>query len=449
MRRPTDWAPLAPADPIPGDPDQIEAEASRLGRVADTMQEQIANLRRIGQETTLTGEYAEKLRGESGELAGRLEKTVGRYRDVAGHLGGWAGELRSAQEDSLKARERAQAADHTITANTGLVLPPPQDGASDPDQAALDRRRDAAVTEATGQLRAAQAQLDAAVEHARRKGSEFAGRIRDAVDDDVKDSWWDNRKDWVDRNAGWISKATDILSYVATGLAVLSLFIPGVNIIALLAIGLTAVVLVGHTTLATAGKGSWLDVGLDAFALATFGLGRVVTAEARAVQASTREAAAVAAQRAARKEALQQTAAARAAAGRALARRSAGAAQKTAARATIDAAKRDAGRVAARAAEEVRGAPLAQVNRREAALFGGDPEPAAHLKDARALRDRFPGSAKVQEAAQDADRLHARGRNAWAAGAAADGGDKIASNLPGDGYSRAKQHFTLEVGSTW
>jgi hypothetical protein len=449
VRRPTDWAPLAGADPIPGDPDEIQAEAARLARIADTMQDQIASLRRIGKADTLTGEYADKLRTESDELAGRLEKAVGRYRAVGGHLGGWAGELRTAQEDSLKALDKAKTADHTITAGTAFVVPPGPDGPTDPEQAAIDRRRDAAVSGATEQLRAARSQLDAAVEHARRKGSEFAGRIRDAVDDDVKDSWWDNRKDWVDRNAGWISAATDILSYVATGLAVLSLFIPGVNIIALLAIGLTAVVLVGHTTLAASGNGSWFDVGLDVFALATFGLGRVVTAEAKTVQASTREAAAVAAHRAARKEALQQTVAAREAAGRALSRRTAGAAQKSAARATIDAAKRDASRAAAKAAEEVRRAPLAQVNRREAALFGGDPEPAAHLKDARALRDRFPGSPKVQEAARDADRLHAWGRGTWAAGAAADGGDKIGSNLPGDRYSRVKQHFTLEVGSTW
>jgi len=141
-------------------------------------------------------------------------------------------------------------------------------------RAVQERQREAALDEAARDLAAARRQLDDAVEHARSKGRHYAGRIKDAIDDDVKDSWWDNVKDWVDRNAGWIKAVTTALSIVATALAVLVLFIPGWN---LLAIGLLVGVVVGLSQglLAASGNGSWADVGLTVFSLATLGLGRL------------------------------------------------------------------------------------------------------------------------------------------------------------------------------
>ncbi len=99
-------------------------------------------------------------------------------------------------------------------------------------------------------------------------------------DDDLKDSWWERRKHDVAMHKDKIKWAAEKLSWVATGLAIASMFIPGVNLIVAAAL-LTAVALAAHTTLAATGNGSWADVALDAFALATFGAGRLLTSGGR------------------------------------------------------------------------------------------------------------------------------------------------------------------------
>ena len=48
MIRPVDWAPLAAADPLPGDPEAITQEANRLALLGAEMRDQAARLRRIG-----------------------------------------------------------------------------------------------------------------------------------------------------------------------------------------------------------------------------------------------------------------------------------------------------------------------------------------------------------------------------------------------------------------
>ncbi len=84
---------------------------------------------------------------------------------------------------------------------------------------AADKRRQSALDEASQDLAAARRQLEDAVDHARSEGSRHANRIREAIDDDVADSPWDNIKDWYDANAGWIKTVTKVLSYVAAALA--------------------------------------------------------------------------------------------------------------------------------------------------------------------------------------------------------------------------------------
>jgi hypothetical protein len=84
---------------------------------------------------------------------------------------------------------------------------------------------------------------------------------------------------------------------LAIAALVIALFIPGLNVVvagfalasileAASVIG-TVALLAGHTALASTGDGSWLDVGLDVVALATFGAGKAVTkvAEGAAVTA--------------------------------------------------------------------------------------------------------------------------------------------------------------------
>lgn len=56
VRRPADWSPLEPSDPLPGEPDRITDEARRLRDMATEMNTQISRLNAIGRDDTLTGQ---------------------------------------------------------------------------------------------------------------------------------------------------------------------------------------------------------------------------------------------------------------------------------------------------------------------------------------------------------------------------------------------------------
>ena len=109
---PRNWSPLAGSDPLPGQPETITDEARRLRDMATEMRSQISRLRAIGHDDD-KGLYADKLRTAASDLAGKLEKTVGRYQRVAGALSSWAPELDHAQTESLRALDKAQAAEAT------------------------------------------------------------------------------------------------------------------------------------------------------------------------------------------------------------------------------------------------------------------------------------------------------------------------------------------------
>lgn len=331
-------------------------------------------------------------------------------------------------------------------ANT-VVEAAPRPGDPPPSFAemAADRRRQTALDEASRDLAAARGQLEDAIEHARIHGRRRADRIREAIDDDVADSPWDNIKDWYDANAGWIKTVTKVLSYVAAALAVVALFIPGLNLIV---IGLALTVLASQTLLAASGNGSWADVALSVFALATVGVGALAVRALRGVATATRAAGSQAARGAATSAARRSSHAARTAAGRTLSRRTASAAQRRHARRTIDSAKAEAREAGSRAAREVSDAPMAQPTKPEI-WKAGDSGSALYKKDIDALRSRFPDDAGVQNASRQAERYYNINRGASSSSFYVDTADKVGEDFNIEPYNDAKGHFKKEVGSTW
>jgi hypothetical protein len=447
--RPRDWAPLADADPLPGDPEAILRESTRLRDLAEEMKAQISQLRRIGSDDSLVGEYAVTLRTASADLAGKLEQAVGRYERVSGHLRAWAPELLELQRQTLEPRATAKEAAAIVSANTAMTAAPVAGVPGSPEELAAGRARQAALLDAEALLQQARRRLDEVMTEAHRRGKYYADLIDDATDDDLKDGRWDNFKDWVDRNKGWIKATVKALSYVATAVAVVAIFVPGVNLLALTAIGLTALVTAGHSVLAASGNGSWFDVGLDLFALATFGAGRFISMGIRNTSTATRTAASTYARHSARAASLRANNTIREAARRTLASRGASTSMRRGAQAALERTSRQAARAGTRAASEARHAPAATYV--ESVLAAGRTE-ARQINHTRRLITDFSGVQSLQQAGGQIDRLAYAGRGAWIAGAAVDSADKWledASESPG--YESLKNHpaFHNEWGSSW
>jgi hypothetical protein len=280
MARPADWTPLGlSADPVPGDPEQVSQEAAHLSRMATTLTDQIAALRKIadgGADAVLVGQYAEKIRLSAADLAGQLGKVVGRYQKVSSALSQWAPDLEQAQAQSSAALNEAEGPYRTLQIKPGF----PASGTLTPAQQQEKQYYDRSVQRAQSGLDAAKAMLAKAVSFRDERASHWAGVINSAIDDGVKDGFWDGVAGVWDDVAGFIGRCAWLIKDVctaleltATALAIVALFLTGVGVVLLLAFVATAAALALRTLLAATGNGSWLDVALDTFALLTLGIG--------------------------------------------------------------------------------------------------------------------------------------------------------------------------------
>ncbi len=269
--RPVDWSPLAGSDPIGGDVSAVASEAKYYRDLAQEISAQAGKLRRIASEGDQIGKVADKLRDVANDTAGKLDQTHGRVAAVGEALTSWIPHLDSAQSETLAALNQAKDAVARQQANASPPVgsPPPK---TDADKAS-DKARAQRLDSANGDLAAAKRRFDDAVSERDRQAGRAAGHIKDALDDGLKDSWWDSFCDWVSEHVEIFKMVIEVLTWVATAVAIIALFIPGLNVLALaLMIG----VLAGHSLLAATGNGSWTDVAMDIIAIATFKIGSVL-----------------------------------------------------------------------------------------------------------------------------------------------------------------------------
>ncbi|MGH3871889.1 MAG: DUF6531 domain-containing protein [Pseudonocardiaceae bacterium] len=278
-RRPTDWAPLTGADPVPGDPDEIERVARSLVDMAQEITRQAGNLRTLSTAEGWDADAGRTFADSARDLAGQLTKAHGRYATAGGALQRYAPELRHAQSVADDALADAKAAQHTVNANQPSIHP--LAGPPTPEEATAQRHRQYAYDEGISALHAAQRKLTEATQHRDEHAGRATRAINDSIDDDgLKDSRWDKFKNWVHEHADLLKAIAEIAQIVATVLGTLALivsFIPVLNFLtpALLVLATLAsgVALVCHLMLAMAGEGSWLDVAVDVFAVVTLGFG--------------------------------------------------------------------------------------------------------------------------------------------------------------------------------
>ena len=297
------WRPLGlDSDPVPGDPARIDQEAQHLASVANEIHGQVTALRKISADGTEVGEHADKIRSTASGLADQLDKVVGRYQKVSSALNSWIPDLEQAQAMSVQALNQAEGPYQKL--NQTVILPSGPNLTPQQKQSVQDYHN--SMKQAQSELDAAQALLHRATTLRDTSGSHHADLINKACDDGMKDhhSFWGSIGGFFTHMFSWVaghwsqilSDVCTVLEVVATILAIaafiIAQFIPGLNVLVdgvllvdiLVAGGmiLTAGALIGRVVLASTHHGSWLDVGLDAFALLTFGTGRLAGAAARA-----------------------------------------------------------------------------------------------------------------------------------------------------------------------
>lgn len=292
------WRPLGlDSDPVPGDPARIGEEARHLTSVANEIQSQVTALRKISSDGTEVGKHADKIRSSASDLADQLDKVVGRYQKVSSALNSWIPDLEHAQAMSIQALNQAegpyQKLHQTVALPSGPHMTPQQKKSVDDYHNAMKQ--------AQSDLAAAQALLNRATTLRDNSGNHHADLINKACDDGMKDhhSFWGSITGFFSHVFSWVAghwsqilaDVCTVLEVVATVLAIaafiIAQFIPGIDFlvdgIVLASIIATGAALGGRTALAATGHGSWLDVGVDAFALLTFGMGRLAGAFAKAL----------------------------------------------------------------------------------------------------------------------------------------------------------------------
>jgi hypothetical protein len=298
------WKPLGlDADPVPGEPAQISQEAAHLATEAEIISQQVATLRQIAANGTEVGKHADTIRSKAGDLAGQLEILAVRYRKVSTILQGWIPDLEKAQAMSVQALDQAEQPYAKL--HQTVALPSGSNLTAQQKQQVQDYHN--SMNQAQNELNAAMALLNRATSLRDSSGSHHADMINSACNDGMRDhhSLWGDLTGWMSDAWHWVEGAADwvadhwveilkdlctVLEAIATILAIIALFIPGLDIIVILGIAATALALAGRATLAATGHGSWMDVALDAFALLTFGTGKILGNMMKGVFSATEDA---------------------------------------------------------------------------------------------------------------------------------------------------------------
>ncbi|WP_419995858.1 putative T7SS-secreted protein [Streptomyces boninensis] len=419
-KRPVDWHPLAEKDPVPGDPEDIRTEVGKMKDMAKNLRDQAAILRKVANGEALEGKYADKIREKSDDLEKHFRETAARYERVVGDLGKWANELEDIQEDAdgiLKAAKKADEEHTAKEAKKGVSLAPYYHPPYAPDDHLASYRK----------------RLYGVVSHRDTRAQHYADNIGDDISDIIKDSGWENFKDWVHENADWIKTVVEVLSWAATIVGILALIFTPVGwlatAMAVFAITATALVGVGHTMLALSGDGNWTDVAMDVFALATFGLGKIAMQGVKTAHASLKLVS-----RAGRFE------------------------RYTNLRKLINrnimryGAASDRGQKALRAQQSLRrlgSGEVRPVASRLERVLGGDGEVASASKFAKRMRAEFSGNADVVRAADESLKKVAKFRVNYGAATGVDALDKFGEKMVGEPYGDVKDVLTREVGSRW
>lgn len=421
-RRPYDWSPLAERDPVPGDPDAIRAEIAHLRRLARGLRDQAGELRTIASGGGLKGRYATALRGAAADLELRLRQTAERCEHVHAHLVGWATELDDFQSASLALLRRA---DHHH---------------DDEDAATLHRS------------------LSRLVQDRDDRADLYAGRIRRACDDVIKDSEWEELESGVTAvlDNKWASLFFESASWITTGVGLAALFLSPPGWVMDLALATTFALTAKDALAFAVGDGSWFDLGMDTVGLLSMGAGHVSAAALADIRTATKTVAEFAAEERATADALRDSRPALDRTYKITNRRGVGGPAKSAARRSRSAINNSAKAFGKAARQAERDRPMAAVNQLESLSFGGDGEVAKIHKDIGRMRSDYADHAAVRHASRRAPLWQGVAKLSFWTGTAVDGVDKGLSKSAifpfkdsSKRYENLKGRFVSTVGTGW
>jgi hypothetical protein len=302
MARSNDWSPLGLwSDPVPGEPSVVASGGSEYSAVAEAIGRAAFNLKGIAKTEGMISEAVDALVDQAEEVARRIERAKERYEGVGDALTTYAGPLATAQQWSLEALTSATAAasassesDDVIARYQYELLNPLLDAESrEKYQRLTDEAADARAS-SQGTLTAAIDLLQRAID-LRDSAADTAAESISKVESTggLNDGFWENVDQFFEEHGDFINDILTIAGYVAGALAVVALFIPGLNVIVLAAgILLAVATTVNAVGQAMTGHMSWTEALIStALAIVPFGIGRVAGKGLLVTRNATREAA--------------------------------------------------------------------------------------------------------------------------------------------------------------
>ncbi|WP_127479066.1 hypothetical protein [Nocardioides pantholopis] len=299
MSRPADWSPLAGADPVPGEPEEVRRLGRKLRQVADAITEQAAKLRTLCSDEYWDSDAGRRFESTARDTATKLEKAFDRYDAAAKAVETYVPVLEEEQRISLELRTQAQE----LQASRDQAQSRMDADPTDPEVPERPGRgMDQATVEGFGSdLGRLQKEVQFCADRVADAGRQAARGLTMVIDDDgLKDGrfeglkkWAQDRiqdvKDWIHEHADLLKLIADVAGWIATACGIAALLVGWIPVIGqalaavltVVALAATAVSLVCHLALYWTGDGGLLDIALDVVGLATFGVGRAAISGVR------------------------------------------------------------------------------------------------------------------------------------------------------------------------
>lgn len=277
------------SDPVPADPSELDKVIAHYKTMSEAMTEQAALLKRIGDGDVrlLKGQSADALRKRARESAGALDKAAARYSDAHSALDAYEPSLTTARTDTWNGLLDAEKAARELQSAEGMPDPvnaTRPDGAKPltDEEKTQSSERTAAINTASSGIAGAKQKVAGALEALRGAAEAASAKIRENWKvDGLHTSGWDA---FVHRLNKFLKALVEILTYIGMALAVLAILIPGLNVIALMGIGVAVVSVIASTILAAQGEGSWLGVILGVLSLVGIGIAAKMANNLKGVQ---------------------------------------------------------------------------------------------------------------------------------------------------------------------